>query len=153
MTIEESVWDYPRPPAIEKTDKRIKVVYNGIVIVDTLNAYHILETSHPPVYYIPQRDIDMTYLSPNSHQTFCEFKGYAHYWTIAVNCKTEINAAWSYPNPTPKYQPIQDHLAFYAGKMEACFVDNEQVTPQASEFYGGWITTGIRGPFKGSAKK
>jgi uncharacterized protein (DUF427 family) len=95
----------------------------------------------------------MTYLSPNAHQTFCEFKRDAHYWTISVNGKTEINAAWSYPDPTPKYQSIQDYLAFHVGKMEVCYGDNERVAPQASEFYGGWITTNIRGPFKASDKK
>ena len=148
---QESVWDYPRPPRVERTSKTLKVIFNGEVIAQTNNGYRVLETSHPPAYYIPQSDIKMAYLERTSHTTFCEFKGAASYWTITVGDKSATNAAWSYHNPTPGYQTIADYICFYASKMDACYVDDELVQPQAGDFYGGWITSDVVGPFKGDA--
>jgi len=148
---QESVWDYPRPPRLEPTTKRLRVVFEGLTIVDTTAAYRILETSHPPTYYIPQSDILMQYLVPTRRRTFCEYKGEAHYWTVEVNGKTFPDVAWSYPHPNPAYVPIAHHLAFYASRAEACYVGEERVQPQAGDFYGGWITQDIVGPFKGAA--
>jgi uncharacterized protein (DUF427 family) len=148
----ESVWDYPRPPRVEKTSKRIRVVFNSVTVADTQNAYRVLETSHPPVYYIPQRDIQMQYLSTTTkRETFCEFKGTANYWMIEVDGKKAENVAWMYANPNKDYAAIRNHIAFYPGKMDACYVDDEQVQAQAGDFYGGWITSDIVGPFKGGA--
>ena len=151
-TGQESVWDYPRPPRLEKTDKRIRVVFNGITIADTTNAYRVLETSHPPTYYIPLEDIKMEYLHKTPRNTFCEFKGKASYSTIKVNDKTIENAAWRYNNPNKKYQEITNHICFYPSKMDACYVDEEQAIAQEGDFYGGWITSDITGPFKGGVE-
>lgn len=148
---QESVWDYPRPPRVEKSDKLIRVVFNGEVIAETRNAYRVLETSHPPAYYIPQADIRMAFFKPTNRATFCEFKGQASYWTLTVGDKTEDNVAWSYAKPASGFEPITDHLALYPGRMDACYVDDEQVQAQAGDFYGGWITSDIVGPFKGGA--
>lgn len=150
----ESVWDYPRPPRVEPTTKQIRVVFNGITIADTRRAQRVLETSHPPVYYIPPEDIRIEYFKSTPRRSFCEYKGSARYHTITVNnksagSKTANNAAWSYPNPAPAYQSIQNHIAFYPSLMDACYVDDEPVTPQPGDFYGGWITKNITGPFKG----
>lgn len=146
---QESVWDYPRPPRIEASSKHIRVIFNGVVIADTHKAQRVLETSHPPVYYIPPQDIRTEFLKSTSRQTFCEFKGGARYYTISVAGKRIENAAWYYPDPERRYKAIQNHVAFYPSLMDACFVDGEQVTPQAGDFYGGWITKEIVGPFKG----
>lgn len=146
---QESVWDYPRPPRVEKTDKRIRVIFNGKTIIDTTSAYRVLETSHPPAYYMPQADIDMSAFTSTSRRTFCEFKGGASYWTIEVDGKKAENAGWSYANPSPGFENIKDYICVYASKMEACFVDEEEVQAQAGDFYGGWITSDIVGPFKG----
>jgi uncharacterized protein (DUF427 family) len=146
---QESVWDYPRPPRVEPTTKRIRIVFNEIVIADTTRAIRVLETSHPPAYYLPQADILMSYLQPTPRRTICEFKGAASYWTLQIGERTAVNAAWSYPDPLPKYQAIQNYLAFYPSLMDACYVDDERVIPQAGDFYGGWITSDIVGPFKG----
>lgn len=148
---QESVWDYPRPPRVEKTSKTLKVIFNGAVIAETNSGYRVLETSHPPAYYIPQGDIHMDYLESTSRTTFCEFKGSASYWTITVGDQSATNAAWSYHKPTHAYEAIKDHICFYASKMDACYVDDELVQPQAGDFYGGWITSDIVGPFKGGA--
>lgn len=148
---QESVWDYPRPPRVESTSKPIQVVLNGIVIAETRRAQRVLETSHPPVYYIPPQDIRIEFFKPSAHQTFCEFKGGARYYTVAVGDKKIENAAWYYPNPTREFQVIKNHVAFYPSLMDACFVDGEQVTAQAGDFYGGWITRELVGPFKGDA--
>jgi uncharacterized protein (DUF427 family) len=146
---QESVWDYPRPPRLEDSGKHIQVIFNGIVLADTRRAKRILETSHPPVYYIPPEDIKMEYLTPTSRATFCEWKGNASYYTVKVNGKTLPNAAWYYANPTGGYTGIKNYVAFYPGLMDACYVDGEQVQPQPGDFYGGWITKDIVGPFKG----
>ncbi len=147
---QESVWDYPRPPRVEPTHKRIRVVFNGVTIADTHQAYRVLETSHPPVYYIPPADLNLQYLTRTSRSTFCEFKGRAAYYTIAVGERQVEDGAWFYPDPTPEFTVIRDYLACYAEPMDACYVDDELVQPQAGDFYGGWVTADIVGPFKGS---
>jgi uncharacterized protein (DUF427 family) len=146
---QESVWDYPRPPRLEDTTKHIQVIFNSVVIADTRRAKRILETSHQPVYYIPPADIKMEYLSESSRTTFCEFKGQASYYTIGVNGKSVPNGAWYYPRPSKGYASIANYVAFYPGKLDACYVDGERVQAQEGDFYGGWITSEIVGPFKG----
>jgi uncharacterized protein (DUF427 family) len=146
---QESVWDYPRPPRAEPTAKRIRVVFNGETIADTTHAVRVLETSHPPVYYIPAQDVHMEYLMVASRRTFCEFKGSASYWTLKVGNRRAENAAWSYQTPSAGYEIIKGFLAFYPSKVDACYVDDEQAQPQEGDFYGGWITSNIVGPFKG----
>jgi uncharacterized protein (DUF427 family) len=146
---QESVWDYPRPPRLEKTDKQIQVYFNNKLIADTRSAWRVLETSHPPVYYIPPEDINEAHLLPIKGSSWCEWKGRAVYFDIKVGDKTARKAAWSYPNPNVSYMPIIDHVAIYAGLVDRCLVDGEQVTPQPGNFYGGWITRDIVGPFKG----
>ncbi|MCG8349476.1 MAG: DUF427 domain-containing protein [Chloroflexales bacterium] len=148
---QESVWDYPRPPRLEPTTRHVQVVFNSIVIAETHQAMRMLETSHPPVYYIPPEDIRMEHLTRTPRTTFCEFKGLAAYYTIMVRDQTAANAAWFYPNPSQTYTPLQDHVAFYPGMMEACYIDGELVQAQPGDFYGGWITSDIVGPFKGGA--
>jgi uncharacterized protein (DUF427 family) len=145
----ESVWDYPRPPRVEPTERRIRIEVGGQVIVDTKRARRVLETSHPPVYYIPRDDVMAGAIEPHHRRTFCEFKGVAHYWTVVVDDSKLEAAAWSYPDPSPGYEEIAGHVAFYPSRMDACFVDDERVAPQEGDFYGGWITSGVVGPFKG----
>jgi uncharacterized protein (DUF427 family) len=149
---QESVWDYPRPPRLEESKKHIKVIFNGVVIAETERAKRILETSHPPVYYIPPEDVKLEhYFSMTPHTTFCEWKGAASYFTITVGDKTATNVAWFYQHPTHPYETLANHVAFYPSKMDACFVDNEHVQAQEGDFYGGWITSEVVGPFKGGA--
>ena len=149
---QESVWDYPRPPRLERSPQQIKVVFNGVTIADSSNAYRVLETSHPPVYYIPPEDIKTQYLKPAASQrSFCEWKGFASYYDLIVEDKQISNAAWYYTQPTDNFAPIKDYVAFYPSKMDACYVDGELVKAQAGDFYGGWITDNIVGPFKGEA--
>jgi uncharacterized protein (DUF427 family) len=147
---QESVWDYPRPPRLESSAKRIQVIFNGIAIADSQRTQRVLETSHPPVYYIPPEDIKIEYLVPAKQQSFCEWKGVSGYYTIVVGDKQAINAAWYYSDPTPAFASIKDYVAFYASRLDACYVDGEKVTPQPGDFYGGWITSDIVGPFKGA---
>ena len=147
---QESVWDYPRPPRVEPVDQPIRVVFNGVTIAETVHAMRVLETSHPPVYYIPPEDILMEYLSQTARQTYCEFKSSASYWTVTVGERVSPDAGWSYPSPSPGFEAIKDYIAFYASRVDACFVGDEQATPQAGNFYGGWITSNIIGPFKGA---
>jgi uncharacterized protein (DUF427 family) len=140
----ESVWDYPRPPRVEPSARHIVIAHAGITIADTSRAMRLLETSHPPTYYIPQADLAMHLLC------FCEFKGIATYWNLQNGDKQLDEVAWSYASPTAPYVGLKDHLAFYAGRVDACTVDGELVLPQPGDFYGGWITSHVSGPFKGA---
>jgi len=149
---QESVWDYPRPPRVEAVKSRLRVIFNGITLADTVNGFRVLETSHPPAYYLPQDDIQMQYLVRVPRQTFCEFKGMANYWTLRVGNQEVPDVAWMYASPNKGFQQIANHLCFYASRVEACFVGDEQVTPQDGDFYGGWITSSVVGPFKGGVR-
>lgn len=146
---QESVWDYPRPPRLEPTDKLVQVFFNGKKIAETRQAKRVLETSHPPTYYIPPEDVNQQVLAGSSRRTVCEFKGSALYYSLADGDKQSPDAAWVYSDPTPAFAAIRGHFAFYPSRVEACFVDGEQVTAQEGDFYGGWITQDIVGPFKG----
>jgi uncharacterized protein (DUF427 family) len=150
---QESVWDYPRPPRLERTEARVRVVHGGHVVAETTGAWRILETSQPPGYYLPPGDVDASVLMPAAGaQTFCEWKGLASYWDLAVPGAPVVReVAWSYPTPTDAYAAIADHLAFYPQRVDACFVDDEQVAANEGSFYGGWITSQVTGPFKGGA--
>ena len=147
----ESVWDYPLPPRVEDFPKPIKIVFNGKVIADSLDAKRVLEKGHPPVYYLPMQDINAKLLKPTSRRTWCEWKGQAEYYDVVVGNQISRNAAWFYQDPTPEFIEIAGYAAFYADKMEACFVGDERVTAQGGGFYGGWITSSIKGTFKGSS--
>lgn len=146
---QESVWDYPHPPRVVETSKHVGVLFNGVTIAETRRAQRVLETSHPPVYYIPRDDIRMDCLTEVSGSTWCEWKGQARYYRVVVGTKNAERAAWTYPQPLASFESIKDHLAFYAGAMDGCYVDGERVTPQPGGFYGGWITHDVVGPFKG----
>ena len=147
---QESVWDYPRPPRLERTEKHLKIIFNGEIIAETNCAFRVLETSHPPVYYFPPEDVRMEFLTESAgNSSFCEWKGRAGYYDLEVGEKTVKNAAWFYPNPTKGFAEIENFIAFYPSKMDACYVDDELVKTQEGDFYGGWITSEIVGPFKG----
>jgi uncharacterized protein (DUF427 family) len=146
---QESVWDYPRPPRLEKVDKSIRILFQGETLAETTGAYRVLETSHPPVYYLPPGDIKMQFLQVASGGSYCEWKGKALYYHLLGAAGLIKNVAWCYPLPTPGFQPIANYIAFYAQPMDGCYVDGEKVTPQPGDFYGGWITANIVGPFKG----
>ncbi len=147
---QESVWDYPRPPRLEECPHtRIRILADGLTIADTFLASRILETSHPPVYYIPISEIRNGSLLETGHRTWCEWKGEARYFSLVLPNKTIDDAGWVYPWPDSKFAGLSKRIAFYPSKMDACFVDNDRVTPQTGDFYGGWITPSIVGPFKG----
>ncbi len=146
---QESVWDYPRPPRVELCQKQVKIIFKGVVLADSYKSQRVLETSHPPVYYIPPEDIEMNYLQVIEQQSYCEWKGMAFYCNVIVKERQIEKAAWFYPQPTPAFEVIKDYLAFYPGLMDECYVADERVKPQPGGFYGGWITSEIVGPFKG----
>ena len=146
---QESVWDYPRPPRLERSPLPVAVEFNGQRIAASTATYRVLETSHPPVYYIPPGDIVPGCLQPTPRSSFCEWKGVAAYYTVVVGDRQAENAAWYYPSPTPEFAAIAHYVAFYPSRMDACYVDGEQVKAQPGDFYGGWVTSKIVGPFKG----
>ena len=146
---QESVWDYPRPPRIEQIDARVRIRLGGAVIVDTTDVVRVLETSHPPVYYLPLSDFAAGSVVPAVGSSFCEFKGSARYFSLVSGGATAERAAWNYPSPEPGYELLRDRMAVYAGQVDDASVDGEVVTPQPGGFYGGWVTSTIVGPFKG----
>ena len=151
---QESVWDYPRPPRLEPSSKRIEIISAGVNIVDSSRAFRVLETSHPPVFYIPVVDIKASYLELATGSSFCEWKGAASYYNLRIGAHFVPEVAWFYPEPSQTFATIKDHVAFYASRIQllesdGCFVNGERVVPQPGNFYGGWITNDIVGPFKG----
>ena len=143
---QESVWDYPRPPACVPSDRHVVVEHAGTVVADSTAAYRILETSHPPTWYVPASDVRSEYLTRSgTRSTWCEWKGAATYWDV----HGLVAAAWSYETPTPGYEHISGYLAFSPSRLD-CFVDGERVRPQDGGFYAGWITSDVVGPFKGA---
>ncbi len=147
---QESVWDYPRPARLEDTNKHLKVICNGIVLAETNRGKRVLETSHPPTYYFPAEDVKLSHLIPTQRKGVCEWKGRYEYYDISIGDKYIKYAAWRYFDPTPDFVAMTEYYGFFASLMDACYVNDELVTPQAGDFYGGWITADIVGPFKGS---
>ena len=142
----ESVWDYPRPPRVEPSAAHVVVELDGEVLADTRRSLRVLETSHPPVFYIPAADVRTERLRPSARRpTVCEFKGTARYYDAG----DRPAVAWSYPAPSPGYEAIAGHYAFYPGRVDGATVDGEPVEAQPGDFYGGWITSAVTGPFKG----
>ena len=146
---QESVWDYPRPPRMENVDEKVKVVFGGVTVAYTTRAKRVLETSHPPVYYIRPEDIRMEHLELAEGSSLCEWKGRARYYNLITEERREERAAWFYPEPVPAFADLKDYVAFYPSRMDGCWVGGEKVESQAGDFYGGWVTPEIVGPFKG----
>src|SRR5262245_53090613 len=146
---QESVWDYPRPPRLEPVTARLTVILGGVTVAETTSAYRVLETSHPPNYYFPPSDVADGALELAKGASFCEWKGRAHYYSVHGGGLVVHEGAWGYSQPSDAFRVIAGYVAFYASRMDACFVDGEPVTPQPGGFYGGWITADVVGPFKG----
>jgi uncharacterized protein (DUF427 family) len=143
------VWDYPRPPRLEPTTSVVEVVLGGVTVARTERAYRVLETSHPPTYYLPVADFRPGSLRPATGSSYCEWKGNASYFDVVGGSQVAPRVAWGYPHPTPTFAALLDHVALYPAAMDVCTVDGEVVTPQPGGFYGGWITSSVVGPFKG----
>ena len=146
----ESVWDYPRPPRVEPDSRLVTIELGGVEIVRTVRALRVLETSHPPAFYVPQEDIRHDALEQATGRSFCEFKGFASYWDVIGGEARQPAAAWGYLSPNPQYASLANHLSFYPGRIDRCTVGGETVKAQEGDFYGGWITSEIEGPFKGA---
>jgi uncharacterized protein (DUF427 family) len=145
---QESVWDYPRPPRLERSTSRIVIRLDGQVVVDTARSLRVLETSHPPVHYVDPADVHVV-LQRTSRHTCCEWKGEAAYWAVAGS---DREVAWSYPTPARGFEALTDHLAFYPARVDYITLDGETVIAQPGGFYGGWITSKVVGPFKGEPR-
>lgn len=146
---QESVWDYPRPPALEATSRRIRAQLGGTVLADSTRALRVLETSHPPTYYIPPEDVRTELLVPIEGGSFCEWKGMAAYSDAVIDGQRYSRVAWSYAEPTARFAKLAGYYAFYLPHLDAGFVDDERARPQPGSFYGGWVTRDLVGPFKG----
>lgn len=146
----ESVWKYPRPPAVDPSDEHVRVVHRGIVIADSTRSLRILETAHAPAYYIPMADVRVDLLRRSATRTACEFKGVASYADLVLPDVPEVrDVGWWYHEPVAGYEAIADAICFYPQKVDLCEVDGEAVTPLPNSFYGDWPTSRIEGPYKG----
>lgn len=148
---EESVWDYPRPARCEPFDGVIVIEHEGELIARSQAAYRVIETSHPPTYYMPRSDVMLSVLHPNERTTLCEWKGRASYYDMVIGGALVKDVAWAYFDPTPGFAPMEGYLAFYPSKLDACYINGEKIQPQEGDFYGGWVTSNLKGPFKGGA--
>lgn len=143
---QESVWDYPRPPALVRDNRRVEVRAGDRVVATTSAGYRVCETASPPTFYLPPEDVDQDTLVAAAGGSVCEWKGAAAYWALADDPAMPVG--WTYPRPRSRFDAIRDYYAFYPGRI-ACFVDGIRVEPQPGRFYGGWITPDVVGPFKG----
>jgi uncharacterized protein (DUF427 family) len=145
----ESVWDYPRPPRVGPSTEHVVVTHRGVVLADTTSSLRVLETSHPPTYYLPRDAFTDGVLRPADGASWCEWKGQAAYFDLVVGDEVLPAVAWTYPTPSHGFEQLVDHVALYPGRVDRCTVDGEVVEPQPGTFYGGWITSRVTGPFKG----
>ena len=143
------MWDYPRPPRVEPSSETVEVTLGGEVVARSKRTLRVLETSHPPTYYVPVADFAPGVLRPVNGTTYCEWKGQAEYFDLVGEGRTAPRSGWTYPTPTQGFEVLVDHVAVMPGQVDRCTVDGEQVRPQAGGFYGGWITDRVAGPFKG----
>lgn len=146
----ESVWDYPRPPRVEPSTEHVVVMHAGVVVADTTSSLRVLETSHPPTYYLPRDAFAEGVLRPADGASWCEWKGQAAYFDLVVGDDVLPAVAWTYQSPSKGFEQLVDHVALHPGRVDRCTVDGEVVEPQPGSFYGGWITSRVTGPFKGS---
>ncbi len=146
----ENVWEYPRPPLLVPCERRVRIVLGGETVADSTRALRVLETSHPPGIYVPPEDWAEGALAPASGRSLCEWKGVASYFDVRGGARVAPAAGWAYPDPVPAFAALRDHVSVYPGRMDACFLDDEEVRPQEGSFYGGWITADLVGPFKGA---
>ena len=145
----ERVRDFPRPPALRPSHQSILVRALGTVLAETRQSLCVLETFHPPTYYLPPQAMRLELLQLASRRSFCEWKGVARYWDVLVGERCLPAAVWSYPEPTPAFAALAGWYAVYPGRMDGCWLDGERVQPQPGGFYGGWISSAVEGPFKG----
>jgi len=146
----ERVWDYPRPPALVPCTRRVTVELGGQTLAESTDALRVLETSHPPTIYIPPKDVRMELISESdARPTWCEFKGTAGYVDAVIDGRRHVAIGWRYADPSPGYEALRDHIAFYPGRVDGAWLDDEQIHAQESDFYGGWISADLVGPFKG----
>ena len=145
------MWDYPRPPALVPCERRVRIELGGVVVADSVRALRVLETSHPPTIYVPPEDVADGVLRTVGGGSLCEWKGRATYHDVVAGGRTVPRSAWSYPEPTARFAALRDHVSFYPGRFDAAFLGEERVRAQPGDFYGGWITADLRGPFKGGA--
>ena len=146
----ESVWDYPRPPRVEPSSELIEIELGGVVIARTTTSWRVLETSHPPTYYVPESAFAAGVLRPAAGATWCEWKGQASYFDLVSGDQVAQAAAWTYPAPSAGFGSIAEAVAVMPGRVDRCTVDGETVVAQEGGFYGGWITSRVVGPFKGT---
>ena len=145
----ESVWDYPRPPRLEPVASELRVEFAGEVVARSRAGLRVCETASPPCYYLPPADVRLEWLVPSQQRSFCEWKGLASYFDLRIGDRRARDCAWTYRQPASPFEPLRDHVAFYPGRVDACWVGEQRVTPQPGRFYAGWITPELVGPFKG----
>ena len=147
---QESVWDYPRPPALVPVGETVRVEFAGRVVAASSRALRVLETSHPPTIYLPPDDVDLSVLVATPRTSGCEWKGRAVYLDLVAGDRRVADAAWRYPEPTPAFEALREYVAFYPGRTDGCWIGGERAEAQPGGFYGGWVTSRVVGPFKGA---
>ncbi len=145
---QESVWDYPRPPALVRDERLVRVCIGDRVLAESASCFRVLETASAPTFYLPAGDVDQALLRASATRSFCEWKGVASYWTVIDGERELVDAGWSYPEPSAAFAAVAGYFSFYPSRLD-CFVGDERVRAQPGGFYGGWVTDEVVGPFKG----
>lgn len=145
----ESVLDYPTPPKLERTSRHLKVEFAGEVVAETRNGFRVLQTNHPPVYYFPPDDVRREFLVVSTRKVRCEWLGEALRLSVRVGSRFSEHAALMYPEPDRSYMALCECVAFYAGRMDRCYVNDERVV-FAPPGMAGWITRNLIIPYHGT---
>ena len=128
-----SVWDFPRPPRLEREPREVGVRWGDVPVALSRRAWRVLETAHPPSVYIPWDDVDRTLLQRAAGSSFCEWKGPARYWDLVQGPRRLSAVAWSYPEPLTGADALADCVAFYPAMLD-CRVGGAAVQPQPGGF-------------------
>ena len=148
----EKVSSYPRPPLIELVFGSVEIWIAGQQIALDQRYVRVCETFHPPTIYLHPSAFQPGTLHPSTGRpSFCEWKGVASYWDVSAVDGTDrrVRAGWSYPKPTEAFSLLAGWISVYPRRMDRCRLDGEDALAQPGEFYGGWISPWIQGPFKG----
>ncbi|WP_197373702.1 DUF427 domain-containing protein [Mycolicibacterium baixiangningiae] len=100
------------------TDRGLRVTVAGIVLVDTTHTVVVFETALAPVLYVDPADVRVDMLRPSATTSYCNYKGWATYWSAVVGDAVADDVAWSYPDPLPESHSIAGFLSFDPARAE-----------------------------------
>jgi len=100
------------------TKRRLRVSVNGTVLVDTEDTVILFETALEPRPYVDPAYVRTDLLRHSKTSSYCNYKGFATYWSAAVGDLVVEDVAWSYEDPPPESLPVKGFLSFDAARVD-----------------------------------